>query len=129
MGQDQNASDRALAASRAAGGSRLRSLELIHRRSIDNLQSTIVVMATVAVVILLFLWHIPSAVVPLITIPLAVLIAFIPFRMLGINSNIMSLGESPSPSAPWWMPPSWWSSRPQAIGGVATHRPPGAIAG
>jgi len=66
--------------------------ELIDR-SIDNLKSTLVeVMFTVSLVILLFLWHIPSAVIPIITIPLAVLIAFIPFRFLGVSANIMSLG-------------------------------------
>ncbi len=34
----------------------------------------------------------PSAIIPIITIPLAVLIAFIPFRAMGITANIMSLG-------------------------------------
>ena len=47
---------------------------------------------TVALVILLFLWHIPSAIIPMITIPVAVLLSFIPFRMMGITANIMSLG-------------------------------------
>ncbi len=42
--------------------------------------------------ILLFLWHIPSALIPVITIPIAVLLSFIPFRMMGITANIMSLG-------------------------------------
>jgi Cu(I)/Ag(I) efflux system membrane protein CusA/SilA len=66
--------------------------ELINR-SIANLKSTLAeVIITVVLVILLFLWHFPSAVIPVITIPVAVLIAFIPFRMLGISSNIMSLG-------------------------------------
>jgi Cu(I)/Ag(I) efflux system membrane protein CusA/SilA len=61
--------------------------------SIDNLKSTIIeVICTVALVIVLFLWHFPSAMIPIITIPLAVLISFIPLRMLGINANIMSLG-------------------------------------
>jgi len=40
----------------------------------------------------LFLWHVPSAVVPLIIIPTSVLLSFIPFRMLGLTANIMSLG-------------------------------------
>ncbi len=63
------------------------------QKSIDNLKSTILeVICTVAIVILLFLWHIPSSIIPIITIPLAVLISFIPFRLLGINANIMSLG-------------------------------------
>jgi len=66
--------------------------ELIHR-SIDTLTSTLIqVILTVVLIILLFLWHIPSALIPVITIPIAVLISFIPFRMLGITANIMSLG-------------------------------------
>jgi Cu(I)/Ag(I) efflux system membrane protein CusA/SilA len=66
--------------------------ELI-RRSIDTLTTTILEVAvTVAVVILLFLWHIPSAAVPLVTLPVAVLIVFIPCQVFGIGANIMSLG-------------------------------------
>src|SRR4051795_1178452 len=62
-------------------------------KSIDNLKVTVTeIMITVALVILAFLWHIPSAIVPLVTIPVAVLIAFIPFRMMGLSANIMSLG-------------------------------------
>jgi Cu(I)/Ag(I) efflux system membrane protein CusA/SilA len=45
----------------------------------------------VSLVILIFLWHIPSAIVPIITIPVSVLLAFIPMRLMGISSNIMSL--------------------------------------
>jgi len=61
-------------------------------RAIDNLKSTIVeVILTVVLVILIFLRHIPSAVIPVVTIPIAVLLSFIPFRMLGITANIMSL--------------------------------------
>jgi Cu(I)/Ag(I) efflux system membrane protein CusA/SilA len=63
------------------------------RRSIANLRSTLVeVIITVVLVIFLFLWHIPSALIPVITIPLAVLIAFLPFRAMGVSANIMSLG-------------------------------------
>jgi len=66
--------------------------ELI-RRSIDNLKSTLIeIMVTVALVILLFLWHPPSAMIPVVTIPIAVLISFIPFRLMGVTANIMSLG-------------------------------------
>jgi copper/silver efflux system protein len=62
-------------------------------RSIDNLKSTVIeIMITVALVILLFLWHIPSALIPLITIPIAVLVSFVPFRAMGVTANIMSLG-------------------------------------
>jgi copper/silver efflux system protein len=66
--------------------------ELI-KSSIDTLKSTTIeIMITVALVILVFLWHIPSALIPLITIPLAVLVSFLPFRGMGITANIMSLG-------------------------------------
>jgi len=66
--------------------------ELI-QRAIDNTRSTLIeIIVTVAIIILLFLWHIPSAIIPVITIPFAVLIAFIPFRAMGITANIMSLG-------------------------------------
>ena len=66
--------------------------DLIYR-AIDNLKSILMeVIITVALVILLFLWHIPSAIIPMITIPIAVLLTFIPFRMMGLTANIMSLG-------------------------------------
>jgi Cu(I)/Ag(I) efflux system membrane protein CusA/SilA len=66
--------------------------ELIER-SISNLKRTIFeVVLTVMAVILLFLRHIPSALIPAITIPIAVLVAFIPFRQIGVTANIMSLG-------------------------------------
>ncbi|MBP1740219.1 MAG: heavy metal efflux pump, CzcA family, partial [Deltaproteobacteria bacterium] len=59
----------------------------------DNLKSTITeVLITVAFVVFLFLWHIPSALIPVITLPIVILLSFIPFRMLGVTANIMSLG-------------------------------------
>jgi copper/silver efflux system protein len=62
------------------------------RRSIDNLKHELILeMIIVSLVILLFLWHIPSAIVPIATIPTAVLLAFIPMFVLKISSNIMSL--------------------------------------
>jgi len=62
-------------------------------RSIDNLKSTLIeVILTVSIIVLIFLWHIPSALIPIITIPIAVLLSFIPFRMMGVTANIMSLG-------------------------------------
>jgi Cu(I)/Ag(I) efflux system membrane protein CusA/SilA len=62
-------------------------------RSIENLTSTLIEeMIVVALVILLFLWHFPSALIPILTIPVAVIISFIPMRLLGLTSNIMSLG-------------------------------------
>ena len=66
--------------------------ELI-QRSVDNLKWTLIeIMITVGLVIMLFLWHVPSAMIPIVTIPIAVLIAFIPFRLMGFSANIMSLG-------------------------------------
>jgi Cu(I)/Ag(I) efflux system membrane protein CusA/SilA len=66
--------------------------ELIHH-SVDTLKVEVIeVIVTVSLIVLLFLWHIPSALIPMITIPIAVLIAFIPFRAMGITANIMSLG-------------------------------------
>ncbi len=66
--------------------------ELI-KRAIGNLRTTLIEVAiTVALVILLFLAHAPSALIPIITIPVAVLISFLPFRALGLTANIMSLG-------------------------------------
>jgi Cu(I)/Ag(I) efflux system membrane protein CusA/SilA len=63
------------------------------RRSVSNLETTLIeVLFIVALVILLFLWHVPSALIPLITIPVSVLLSFTPFRMLGLTANIMSLG-------------------------------------
>jgi Cu(I)/Ag(I) efflux system membrane protein CusA/SilA len=61
-------------------------------RSVENLTWTLgEIMVTVALVIVLFLWHLPSALIPIVTIPVAVLIAFIPFHALGVTLNIMSL--------------------------------------
>ncbi len=46
----------------------------------------------VALVIFVFLLHFGSSLVPILTLPIAVGLAFIPMHFLGINSNIMSLG-------------------------------------
>jgi len=64
---------------------------LIHR-TISSVQETIIeVVVTVVLIILVFLWHFPSAAVPIITMPAAVLLSFIPLRYLGISVNVMSL--------------------------------------
>jgi Cu(I)/Ag(I) efflux system membrane protein CusA/SilA len=63
------------------------------KRSIDTTRSTLIeIVVTVMFVIILFLWHPPSAIIPIVTIPVAVLISFVPFKALGITANIMSLG-------------------------------------
>jgi hypothetical protein len=66
--------------------------ELI-QRSIDNVKETLVeIILTVVFIIMLFLWHVPSAMIPVLTIPFALFLSFIPFSMMGITANIMSLG-------------------------------------
>ncbi len=61
-------------------------------RAIETLQRTLKEeIIIVSIVILVFLWHIPSALVPILTIPVSVLLAFIPFYFLGFTANIMSL--------------------------------------
>jgi Cu(I)/Ag(I) efflux system membrane protein CusA/SilA len=66
--------------------------ELINR-SIDTLKHTLAEeLVIVSLIILIFLWHIPSAIIPIFTIPIAVIISFIPMYAMGITANIMSLG-------------------------------------
>jgi Cu(I)/Ag(I) efflux system membrane protein CusA/SilA len=45
----------------------------------------------VSIIILIFLWHIPSAIIPIVTIPVSVALAFIPMHFMGLNANLMSL--------------------------------------
>lgn len=62
-------------------------------RSIATLVHTLKVeLLIVGVVILFFLFHLPSSFVPIITLPLAVLVSFVPMYLLGVSANIMSLG-------------------------------------
>ncbi|MGQ0723547.1 MAG: efflux RND transporter permease subunit [Candidatus Eiseniibacteriota bacterium] len=61
-------------------------------RAIHTLREKLVEeMIIVSLVILVFLWHFPSAIVPIVTIPISVLLAFIPMKLLGVGANIMSL--------------------------------------
>ena len=61
------------------------------QRAIDNLKHDLLLeILIVSLVILIFLWHLPSAIVPIVTIPVAVLLAFIPMAWMGISSNSMS---------------------------------------
>jgi len=65
--------------------------ELI-RHAIETLRHQLMEeMLIVSAVILLFLWHLPSAIVPIVTIPVAVLLSFIPLSGMKLTSNIMSL--------------------------------------
>src|ERR1039457_4273768 len=54
----------------------------------DKLVEEIIV---VSLIILLFLWHVPSSIVPILTIPISVVLAFIPMYLMGLNANLMSL--------------------------------------
>ena len=61
--------------------------------SIDNLRTTLIEEAVVvSLVIVVFLFHFRSALVPILALPIAVAAAFIPMYYLGVTSNIMSLG-------------------------------------
>ncbi len=61
--------------------------------SIDTLRRDLIEEAiVVSLVIILFLLHIRSALVPILTIPLALLASFIPMYFMRVSSNIMSLG-------------------------------------
>ena len=65
--------------------------ELI-KRSIETLNHQLIEeMIIVSLVILLFLWHFPSAIIPIVTIPIAVILSFIPLFGMKLTSNIMSL--------------------------------------
>jgi Cu(I)/Ag(I) efflux system membrane protein CusA/SilA len=65
---------------------------LIHA-SIETLQRDLLEEAIiVSIVIVIFLFHFRSAVIPILTLPIAVVAAFIPMYYLHVTSNIMSLG-------------------------------------
>lgn len=62
-------------------------------RAVDNLSHKLIEeFIVVALVCGIFLWHLRSSLVAIISLPVGVLIAFIVMRYQGINANIMSLG-------------------------------------
>jgi Cu(I)/Ag(I) efflux system membrane protein CusA/SilA len=66
--------------------------DLIHR-AIETLKGTLLEESLiVALVCIVFLLHVRSALVAILMLPVGVLIAFIAMRSLGMNSNLMSLG-------------------------------------
>jgi len=66
--------------------------ELINR-SIDTLTHELIKLAiAVSAVCLIFLWNLPSALVIILTLPLAILMSFVTMKYMGVSSNIMSLG-------------------------------------
>lgn len=65
--------------------------ELIER-AIDTVKDKLVEeIIVVSIIILIFLWHFPSSIIPIITIPVSVALAFIPMKLMGLNANLMSL--------------------------------------
>ena len=63
------------------------------KRSIATLREKLIEESiVVALVCLVFLWHVRSALVAIITLPIAILLSFLPMLWLGLTSNIMSLG-------------------------------------
>ncbi len=65
--------------------------DLIHRAIGTVTDKLIEEMIVVSLIILLFLWHVPSSIVPILTIPISVILAFIPMYLMGLNANLMSL--------------------------------------
>jgi copper/silver efflux system protein len=67
-------------------------LDLIER-SVSNLERKLIEeFIVVALVCLVFLFHLRSALVAIVSLPLGILMAFIVMRWQGVNANIMSLG-------------------------------------
>jgi Cu(I)/Ag(I) efflux system membrane protein CusA/SilA len=66
--------------------------ELIHRSIATLREKLIEECIIVALVCLIFLWHVRSALVAIITLPIAILASFIPMFYSHLTSNIMSLG-------------------------------------
>src|SRR5580693_7418868 len=61
--------------------------------SIDTLERDLIEEAViVSLVIIIFLYHFRSALIPILTLPIAVVASFIPMYYLQVSSNIMSLG-------------------------------------
>src|SRR5881398_1859535 len=61
--------------------------------SINTLRRTLIEEAiVVSLVIIIFLFHFRSALIPILALPIAVLASFIPMYYAGVTSNIMSLG-------------------------------------
>src|SRR5207249_8913163 len=63
------------------------------QRSIATLREKLIEESViVALVCIIFLWHLRSAFVAIITLPIAILMSFLPMYWLHLTSNIMSLG-------------------------------------
>ena len=73
-------------------------------RAIQNLTHKLIEeFIVVALVCAIFLWHVRSALVAVITLPLGLALAFIAMHFQGLNANIMSLGGIAIAGALWLM--------------------------
>ena len=62
-------------------------------RAVDSLTTSLLQeLVIVSIVVLIFLLHVRSALVAMVTVPLGILMAFLVMRFQGLNANIMSLG-------------------------------------
>src|SRR3989449_7335683 len=66
--------------------------DLIKRSIATRKEKLIEESIVVALVCVVFLWHLRSAFVAIITLPIAIILSFLPMQWLGLTSNIMSLG-------------------------------------
>src|SRR6266436_161523 len=63
------------------------------KRAISTLREKLIEESiVVALVCILFLWHVRSALVAIVTLPIAIILSFIPMWWMNLTSNIMSLG-------------------------------------
>jgi Cu(I)/Ag(I) efflux system membrane protein CusA/SilA len=63
------------------------------KRSIATLREKLIEESiVVALVCLVFLWHVRSALVAIVTLPIAIIVSFVPMWWMHVTSNIMSLG-------------------------------------
>jgi Cu(I)/Ag(I) efflux system membrane protein CusA/SilA len=88
--------EKSTSCARAAGGRRdrrdLRPLGADPARGRQPADKLIEELIVVALVCLVFLFHLRSALVAVVSLPLGILVAFIVMEQQGINANIMSLG-------------------------------------
>src|ERR1700682_4871241 len=63
------------------------------KRSSETLREKLIEESiVVALVCVVFLWHVRSSLVAIITLPIAIILSFIPMWWMNLTSNIMSLG-------------------------------------
>ena len=62
-------------------------------------------------VVYIFLQSFRATIIPMLTVPVSLLGAFIMFPALGFSVNTLTCSAWCWPSASWWTTPSWWSRR------------------